>query len=101
MYVIAEFSVLPIGVGVSLSKYVAVCEEVLQDRAIKHELHANGTNLEGEWSEVVSAIYECHVRLHRMGVPRISTSIKIGTRTDRHQTMSQKVESVREKILME
>lgn len=101
MDVIAEFSVIPIGVGVSLSRYVAVCEEVLQDRAIKHELHANGTNLEGEWSEVMSAIYECHVRLHQMGVPRVSTAIKISTRTDRSQTLEQKVESVREKVLME
>jgi len=101
MYVIAEFSVIPIGVGVSLSKYVAACEEILQIRGIKHELHANGTNLEGDWSEVMMTIYECQVRLHEMGVPRISTTIKLSTRTDREQTMVQKVESVREKILME
>jgi uncharacterized protein (TIGR00106 family) len=101
VYVIAEFSVLPIGVGVSLSKYVAVCEKVLQERALRHEMHANGTNIEGDWSEVMMAIYECHVRLHDMGVPRISTSIRISTRTDRTQTMSQKIESVREKIVME
>jgi uncharacterized protein (TIGR00106 family) len=101
MYVIAEFSVIPIGVGVSLSKYVAVCEEVLQERAIKHQLHANGTNLEGEWGEVMPAIYECIERIHSLGVPRISTSIKIGTRTDREQTMAQKIDSVMEKITVE
>jgi uncharacterized protein (TIGR00106 family) len=101
MFVIAEFTVIPLGVGVSLSKYVAICEVVLQERAIKHELHANGTNLEGEWGEVMSAIQECHERLHRLGVPRIVTTIKIATRTDREQTMAQKVESVAQKIIIE
>jgi uncharacterized protein YqgV (UPF0045/DUF77 family) len=33
-----------------------------------------------------------------MGVPRISTAIKVGTRTDRHQTMEDKVRSVQLKL---
>jgi uncharacterized protein YqgV (UPF0045/DUF77 family) len=33
-----------------------------------------------------------------MGAPRISTTIKLGTRTDRGQTMADKVESVRSKL---
>jgi len=32
-----------------------------------------------------------------MGAPRISTTIKVGTRTDRVQTMDDKVQSVRGK----
>ena len=98
MNAIAEFTIIPIGVGVSLSKYVAVCEKVLQASGLSYELHANGTNLEGEWDEVMQAIKTCHEKLHKMGVPRIATQIKIGTRTDRAQTMADKVASVREEL---
>jgi uncharacterized protein (TIGR00106 family) len=95
MYAIAEFTIIPIGVGVSLSKYVAVCEQILEASGLSYELHANGTNLEGEWEQVMQAIKACHEKLHAMGVPRISTVIKIGTRTDRVQTMADKMDSVR------
>ncbi|MGD8402654.1 MAG: MTH1187 family thiamine-binding protein [Anaerolineales bacterium] len=98
MNAIAEFTIIPIGVGVSLSKYVAVCEQILEESGLSYELHANGTNLEGEWDKVLDAIKKCHERLHEMGVPRIATQIKIGTRTDRAQEMKDKIESVREKL---
>ena len=98
MNAIAEFTIIPIGVGVSLSKYVAACEKVLEGTELSYELHANGTNLEGEWDDVMGAIKACHEKLHEMGVPRISTMIKIGTRTDKTQKMKDKVESVREKL---
>ena len=61
-------------------------------------VHANGTNLEGDWDEVMDAIKTCHERLHKMGVPRIATQIKIGTRIDRAQMMQDKIASVREKL---
>ena len=98
MNAIAEFTIIPIGVGVSLSKYVAVCEQILEKTDLSFELHANGTNLEGEWDTVMQAIKTCHEKLHEMGVPRISTVIKIGTRTDREQKMTDKIASVREKL---
>ena len=98
MKAIAEFTVIPIGVGVSLSKYVAACERVLSGTGLHYELHANGTNLEGEWEAVIDAIKACHETLHGMGVPRLSTIIKIGTRIDRDQTMDEKIASVREKL---
>ena len=98
MNAIAEFTIIPIGVGVSLSKYVAACEKVLEETNLHYELHANGTNLEGEWEDVMNAIKICHETLHGMGVPRISTIVKIGTRVDRDQEMSEKVRSVQEKL---
>lgn len=98
MNAIAEFTIIPIGVGVSLSKYVAVCEQILEGTGLSYDLHANGTNLEGEWDEVMGAIKTCHERLHAMGIPRIATQIKIGTRTDRAQKMKDKIESVRGKL---
>ncbi len=98
MKVILDFTIIPIGVGTSLSKYVAESQKVLDKRKIKYQLHANGTNVEGEWDDVFSAIKECHETIHRMDAPRISTIIKVGTRTDKTQSMDDKIRSVEEKL---
>lgn len=98
MNVIVDLCIIPIGVGVSLSTYIAACEKILLEAGLKTQLHANGTNIEGEWEEVFAAIKRCHETLHEMGVPRISTSIKVGTRTDRAQTMEDKIRSVQHKL---
>jgi len=98
MKVIADVSIVPLGVGVSLSKYVAECEKIFTEAGLKTALHAYGTNLEGEWEDVFAAIKKCHERLHEMGVPRISTNLRLGTRVDRPQNMEDKVKSVQEKL---
>jgi uncharacterized protein (TIGR00106 family) len=98
MKVIVDLTIIPLGVGVSLSPYVAACEKVLSDAGLKAQLHANGTNIEGEWDEVFAAIKRCHEVVHEMGAPRISTVIKAGTRTDRSQTMEDKIKSVQSKL---
>ena len=50
MNVILDLCIVPNGVGVSLSAYVAACEKVLTEAGLKTVLHANGTNIEGEWT---------------------------------------------------
>jgi uncharacterized protein (TIGR00106 family) len=98
MKVIADVSVVPIGVGVSVSKYVAACERVLREAGLSTHMHAYGTNIEGDWDVVFGAIKRCHEVVHEMGAPRVSTNIRVGTRTDRDQTIEDKVRSAREKI---
>jgi len=99
MKVIIDLCVIPVGVGISLSPYVAVCEKVLSEAGLKSQLHANGTNIEGEWEEVFAAIKRCHEVIHGMGAPRIATTITLGTRTDRDQSMEDKIRSVQAKLL--
>ena len=98
MNVIVDLCVVPLGVGVSVSKYVAQCQRVLDESGLEHRLHAYGTNIEGTWDEVFGAIRRCHEAIHEMGAPRISTTIKLGTRTDRKQSMLQKIDSVKKKL---
>lgn len=98
MKVIADLCVVPLGVGVSVSEYVAACEKVLKEAGLKIQLHAYGTNIEGEWDQVFAAIKQCHEVVHGMGAPRISTTLKFGTRTDRNQTMDEKVKSVEKRL---
>jgi len=98
MKVIVDLCVVPLGVGISVSRYVAACQRVLDAAGLETRLHAYGTNIEGEWDAVFAAIKRCHETIHEMGAPRITTTIKLGTRTDRPQTMDDKVRSVEEKL---
>lgn len=97
MRVILDLCVVPLGVGVSVSEYVAECQRVLDEAGLEHTLHAYGTNIAGDWDDVFAAIKRCHELVHEMGAPRITTTIKVGTRTDRGQTMQDKIDSVTQK----
>lgn len=98
MKAIADVCIIPLGVGVSVSKEVTECERILRESGLKTKLHAYGTNVEGEWDEIMAAVKRCHEALHAMGVARISTSIRIGTRTDKEQTMEDKVRKVEQAL---
>lgn len=95
MKVIVDFCITPLGVETSLTPYIVECQLILIDMGLSHQLHAYGTNIEGEWEVVMEAVKRCHVRLHEMGAPRLSSQLKIGTRSDREQTIADKVEHVR------
>jgi uncharacterized protein (TIGR00106 family) len=98
MRVIADFCLVPIGIGVSVSKEVAACQRVFAEAGLTTKLHAYGTNIEGEWDAVFAAIKRCHEVVHSLGAPRISSSLRFGTRIDRPQTMDDKIRSVQEKL---
>ena len=98
MKAIVDLCVVPLGVGVSVSQYVVAWERILKEAGLQTQLHAYGTNIEGEWDAVFAAIKKCHEAVHALGAPRISTVIKLGTRTDRNQTMDDKIRSVEAKM---
>jgi uncharacterized protein (TIGR00106 family) len=98
MKVLIDLSVVPIGVGVSVSRYVAECEKIIRASGLECSLHAFGTNIGGDWDEVFAVIKRCHERLHEMGVVRIHSTIRLGTRTDRDQSLNDKVTSVEKKL---
>ena len=98
MNVIMDVCIVPMGVGVSVSEYVVECHQILKKAGLKTQLHAYGTNVEGDWDAVMAAVKACHEKVHGMGAPRITTTIKLGTRIDRAQTMEDKVSSVISKM---
>lgn len=100
MHCIIDLSVVPMGVGVSVSRYVAACQRVFSDAGLTTRMHSHGTNVEGEWDDVFAAVKRCHEIVHEMGAPRISANVRIGTRIDREQTIERKVASV-ERLLAE
>jgi uncharacterized protein (TIGR00106 family) len=98
MNVLVDLCVVPMGIGVSVSKEVAACERILREAGLVTRLHAYGTNVEGDWDAVFAAVKRCHEALHEMGVPRISSTLRVGTRIDRSQSLDDKVRSVEEKL---
>ena len=75
MWVSVDLCVVPIGVGVSLSPYIAACERVIAATGLTHQLGPNGTAIEGPWDEVMDCVRACHAELHSMGAPRLYTCL--------------------------
>ncbi len=98
MKAIADIAIIPLGTGLSLSPFVAACEHILENAGLDPQLHANGSNVEGEWDDVMAAIRRCHEKLHSMGAVRVATNVRISTRTDKDQSRDDKIRSVREKM---
>ena len=98
MHVMIDLCVVPLGVGVSVSGYIAECKKILDDAGLETHLHAYGTNVAGDWDDVFEAVRRCHERVHALGAPRITSTIRVGTRTDRAQTMTEKIDSVERKL---
>ncbi len=67
MKVILDLCVVPLGVGLSVSSHVAACERVIREAGLKSQLHADCTNIEGDWDEVMAAVKRCHEVVHAMG----------------------------------
>ncbi|MCI0511414.1 uncharacterized protein (TIGR00106 family) [Chromohalobacter marismortui] len=98
MHVIVDLCVVPLGVGVSVGEYIAACQRVIDAAGLEYRMHAYGTNIEGPWDDVMAVVKACHQRVHEMGAPRITTTLKMGTRIDREQHMDDKVSSVEQHL---
>jgi uncharacterized protein (TIGR00106 family) len=91
MRAIAEIQVIPIGSGVSVRKEVKRAHGILADSGLEVGLHANGTNVGGELHRILEVIEEMLETLHAEGVARLSTHLKIGTRTDKEPSLAGKL----------
>lgn len=93
---LAEFSVVPLGKGESVSEYVAECIKIVEASGLDYKLGPMGTVLEGSYDRVMDVVKKCHMRMMELG-PRTVTTIKIDDRK-KPVTLDSKVRSV-EKIL--
>lgn len=94
MKVHVDLCLIPMGGDVSVSAEIAACQKIFQGAGLSHQLHAFGTNIEGEWDEVMAAVKACHQHVHDLGRARVTSTLKVGTRIDREQSLSDKVVSV-------
>ncbi|KAF3178750.1 hypothetical protein TWF225_007778 [Orbilia oligospora] len=98
-HVTADFCLIPIGTPTaSVSQHIANIQKMIAASGIKYSMHSAGTTLEGSWEEVTKVMGQAHTLLHNQGVVRIQTDIRIGSRTDKVQSIEDKVSKV-EQIL--
>lgn len=90
---LAEFSVVPIGKGESVSQYVAECLKIVDSSGLPYRINPMGTVLEGDYDAVMSVIRACHMRIMDL-CPRVITSVKIDDRKGITGMMDSKVDSV-------
>jgi uncharacterized protein (TIGR00106 family) len=94
---LAEFSVVPIGKGESVSQYVAECIKIVESSGIDYRMNPMGTVLEGDYDKVMSVIRACHMRVMELS-QRAITSIKIDDRKGREDMLDAKIRSVENKL---
>jgi uncharacterized protein (TIGR00106 family) len=93
----AEISIYPIGTdSTSLSLYIARAIESIQSiKEVKYQVTPMGTVLESDNMEKIFEATNAAIEtIHRLGVKRVETILKIDSRTDKPQSMRQKVQSV-------
>jgi len=95
---IVELSVVPIGVGESLSGYIAEVIKIFEKNGIKHQITSMGTIFEvGNYVELGNILQEINDALVKMGVGRIYMVVKSDFRV-KGGSMESKVKSVMEKL---
>jgi len=97
MSVLLEFSIYPVDKGESLSEHVAKSLDIIDKSGVKYQLTPMGTVLEGEWDEVMAVVTECYEEMRKYS-NRIACSIKIDYRKGREDGLTEKVESVQQKV---
>lgn len=94
MKIIADLCIVPMGVGPSISRYIRDVRDIIEASGLVHVMHANGTNIEGEMAAVTAVVEACCARLTELGVERVFCTLVFSTRTDKPQTMADKLAAI-------
>ncbi len=95
--VILEFSVTPLGVGESVSKYVARCLEIVEQSGLDYQLHAMGTLVEGKLDQVLAVMHRC-MEAVAAECPRVTCAAKLDYRPGHSGRLVKKVKAVEEQL---
>jgi uncharacterized protein (TIGR00106 family) len=90
-------SIVPLGQGESVSKFVAQCVDIVDRSGLNYELHAMGTIVEGELSEVLGVMQKCIEQVARSS-NRVTCTAKIDYRQGVSGSLAAKVASVEQKL---
>jgi uncharacterized protein (TIGR00106 family) len=94
MKVVADLCIVPMGVGPSVSPYVKEIKAVIDASPLHAEMHANGTNIEGELADICRLIEQCEAKLAENGVQRVFFTMAFSSRRDKEQSMADKLRAV-------
>ena len=99
MGMLVEFSVVPIGAGVSVSPQIARVLKIVAESGLPYKANPMGTVLEGEWDAVMGVVKKCHAEVMK-DAERAITSIKVDDRKGIEERMEKKLESVEKELGM-
>jgi len=99
MSTMVEFSIVPVGSGVSLSPVIAEVMKIVIASGVSYRTNAMGTILEGEWDAIMGVVKNCH-NLVMQHAERAITTIKIDDRKGKDARMDKKLETVEQKLGM-
>jgi uncharacterized protein (TIGR00106 family) len=94
---LAEFSIVPIGVGSSIGDRLAEALKIVDASGLPYKVNPMGTVVEGEWDEIMKLIKKCHKTLMKTG-ERALTTISIDDRTGKPNRIDEKVKSIEKRI---
>jgi len=94
---LAQFSIVPIGKGESVSRFVAEVVKEVDKSGLDYRLTAMATIVEGPNDKVFSLVRRCHDRVKKMS-DRVLTTIVIDDRKGGNNCIECKVQSVQDKI---
>ncbi|MCP2520612.1 MTH1187 family thiamine-binding protein [Candidatus Aminicenantes bacterium AC-335-A11] len=92
---LVEFSIIPIGKGESLSRYIAKIIDIVDKSGLPYKLTAMGTIVEGEWDDIMELIKECHFKMKEYS-NRVYTKITIDDREGSKNRIEGKVRIIEE-----
>jgi uncharacterized protein (TIGR00106 family) len=95
--VLLEMSIVPVGAGESVSKYVAECVDLVDRSGLNYELHAMGTIVEGELSQVFALMQQCIEHVAKSS-NRVTCTAKLDYRQGVQGSLRSKVDSVEQKL---
>lgn len=95
--VLLEMSIVPMGVGDSVSQYVAECVDLIDQSGLDYELHSMGTIIEGELPAVLALMQQCIEKMSTYS-ERVTCSAKLDYRRGRSGRLQSKVASVEKKL---
>ena len=99
MRIVVEFNIIPLGKGISVSKFLVPALKELEKRGVKHEITPMCTIFEVESiKEAFDLVRVAHEAVFRVGVKRAVTTVKVDDRRDIERSMEEKVESLKEEI---
>ncbi|MEX2186002.1 MAG: MTH1187 family thiamine-binding protein [Pirellulales bacterium] len=95
--VLLEFSISPLGEGESVSEYVARSLDLIDKSGLDYQLHAMGTIVEGELTDVLDLMRRC-IEAMANDCRRVTCTAKLDYRAGHSGRLRSKVESVEAKI---
>jgi len=97
MSMLAEFSVVPIGQGVSISHVIAQVMKIIIESGVSYKANPMGTVIEGEWDVVMGVVRKCHDAVMK-DAERAITTVTIDDRRGKEPRMEKKLASVEQKL---